>query len=112
MANKKIYKRRRKSRKNYSISERKSYRNGFFAGLFASKKNNRFLRKKSGNRTVNDIPKNYRHNVLFSDERYKNIYGHYSRELGFEHEKARDYALQMYRKEYGDSVLKKHYNIT
>ena len=112
MAYKKNYKRSRTSSKNYSVSERKSYRKGFFAGLYVRKKNNRASNKQNGTRTVNDIPKNYQHNVLFSDERYKNLYGHYSREFGFEHEKARDYALHMYRKEYGDSVLKKHYKIT
>jgi len=58
-----------------------------------------------------DIPNNYQHNVLFNDERYLNIYRHFSRELGFEHEKARDYALHMYKTEFGDKVLRDHYEL-
>ena len=101
-------------KRNYSTAEKQSYKRGFLAGLFSAKK------KKSSNsknftvvkkRTLADIPNHYQHNVLFDNDTYRGIYHHYVREMGFEHEKARDYALTMYKKEYGDKILRKHYDL-
>ncbi len=109
--NKKNYKRRKSSIKKYSSSERKSYRNGFLAGLFARKKKRNSSKKTSDFRTVNKIPLNYQHNVLFSDERYRDMYKSYI-DNGFEVGEAYKLAIPKYKKKYGDSVLKEHYNIT
>lgn len=57
--------------------------------------------------SINNIPLNYQHNVLFSDERYYNIYHSYIRD-GLGTEEAYTLAIPMYKKKYGDSVLKKH----
>ena len=115
MAKKNYYKKSKtssKSKKQYSAAEKKSYKRGFFAGLIASNKKKASGRSQSAKkRTLADIPNNYQHNVLFNDERYLNIYRHFSRELGFEHEKARDYALHMYKTEFGDKVLRDHYEL-
>ncbi len=110
--NKKKYKYNRRGRKKYSTSERKSYRNGFLAGLFARKKKRNSSKKTSDFRSVNDIPKNYQHNVLFSDERYQSIYKLHRDQFGLGHEGAVEPALRTYKEKYGDAVLKKHYNIT
>ena len=101
-------------KRSYSSAEKQSYKRGFLAGLFSGKK------KKSSNRknytvvkkrTLADIPNHFQHNVLFDNDRYKSIYYQYKNEFGFNHETARDYALTMFKKEYGDSILRKHYNL-
>ncbi len=73
MAYKKNYKRRRSSRKNYSALERKSYRKGFLAGLFASKKKSR-RNSSNSKRTLASEHKRYReHNLgalLFNGKLY------------------------------------------
>ena len=98
-----------KTRKTYSASERKSYRKGFLAGLFASRKNEKVPRNKYG-KSLNDYPNWAKHNVLFDDESYRSFY-HGAQEMGFEHEKARDIALGIYSKECKDKKLKEHYDI-
>lgn len=101
-------------KRSYSTAEKQSYKRGFLAGLFFAKK------KKSSNsknytvvkkRTLADIPSHYQHYVLIDNDTYKGIYNHYVKEMGFEHEKARDYALKMYKKQYGDKIFRKHYGV-
>ncbi len=101
-------------KKSFSSAEKKSFKRGFLAGLFSVKerKTSKQLKPKSvKRRTLSDIPNHYQHNVLFDNDTYKGIYYHYLREMGLEHEKARDYALTFYKKEYGDKILRKHYNL-
>ncbi len=110
MANKKI-KRNYSSKKKYSASERKSYKKGFFAGLFARKKKNDAKQPKNKHgKTLSDYPNWGKHNVLFDDADYKRFY-YGALDMGFEHEKARDIALSIYSKEYNDRKLKEHYGI-
>ena len=72
-------------------------------------KNN--VTSKSGFRSIADIPIHYQHNVLFSDDRYANMYRRSRMELGMDHDDARDYSLYMYKKEFGDKVLREHYDL-
>ena len=102
---------KRKTNKKYSSSQRASWKAGFFAGLFARKKTNKSLKKAKQKRTLNDIPLNYQHNVLFSDGRYQDIYRSYVRK-GCGVSEAYKLAIPKYKKKYGDSVLKEHYDIT
>lgn len=114
----KYYRRRRnygeKKKRSYTAAEKQSYKRGFLAGLFSAKKNKSSNSKKSTvvkKRTLADIPNSFQHNVLFDDDTYKGIYRHYVREMGLEHETARDYALTMYKKKYGDKILREHYGL-
>lgn len=112
----------------YNSKEQAIWKKGFFSGLFKSKKksskkifkNNtksnsaritKPKKQKSGFNSLNDVPNWCKHNVLFDDARYKGLYINFSRELGFEHETARDMALDVYKKQFGDSVLKEHYDL-
>ena len=112
MAKKYYKKTTRSGSKRYSASERQSWKRGFFAGLFLSKKKKKKTTK-SPYRTVSDIPYNYQHNVLFSDERYADLFrslwrsGRY-KQASKEHI---DATLREYKKRYGDKVLREHYHI-
>ena len=114
MAKKNYYKKSKaksKFKKQYSAAEKKSYKRGFFAGLFTTKKK-KYIdkpRNKYG-KTLDDYPNWAKHNVLFDDNSYRRfLRGAY--EMGYEDEKARDIALHLYSKECGDKKLKEHYEI-
>lgn len=107
-------------------AEKIAYKKGLFAGLFGNKqqkqtkikikkvdKTNLIQQKKSGSgfKSLNEVPNWCKHNVLFSDGRYKGLYHNFVQELGLDHEEARDLALDNYKKLFGDSVLKKHYDL-
>ena len=105
-----------KKKKTYSSSEKKSFRKGFLLGLFTSKKKKvSHNAKKHSFSSVDQIPLNNQHNVLFSDDRYRSIReqllfsGRYDGDPGSK-DLMKD-SVALYKSRYGDSYLRKHYGI-
>ena len=107
-------------KKRFSPAEKKAFRKGFLSGLFRSKKKKVkksivVVKKKHSFSSIDQIPYNNQHNVLFDDERYRTIRDqlHYSGAYGYDiasDDLIKD-SLALYKRRYGDSVLKKHYGI-
>lgn len=74
-------------------------------------KNNRKSSRNASN-PLDKYPNWAKHNVLIGDDGAYTGFYRSMRELGYEHEKARDLSLDYYGKEFNDIGLKEHYGIS
>ena len=108
------------SKRSYSTAEKKSWKRGFFAGLFSSKGTSQNIKKVSSvkqknskYKKVSDIPFGYQHNVLFADENYSSLFRSLAnrRDYAFGSDEHIKETLSIYKRSFGDKKLKEHYGI-
>ncbi len=111
---------KKSKKRSYSIAEKKSWKRGFLAGLFSSKRTTKNTKKVSSvkqknskYKKVSDIPFDYQHNVLFADENYSSLFRSLAnhRDYAFGSDEHIKETLSIYKRSFGDKKIKDHYGI-